>query len=94
MYGRIIDRIRNAIRSGNYDMTHHAVEEMAEDNLGILDIESAILSGQITKIERDDPRGTKHIIEGIGIEQFTSVGVVGRFKETGIFLIITVYEIT
>ena len=32
---RIIDKIRNAIRTGNYDMTHHAVEEMAEDKLGI-----------------------------------------------------------
>ena len=73
MYGRIIDQIRNAIRSGNYDITHHAVEEMAEDNLGILDIESAILSGQITKIQRDDPRGTKYIIEGRGIDQFISV---------------------
>ena len=42
---RIIDKIRNAIRTGNYDMTHHAVEEIAEDKLGIFDVESAILKG-------------------------------------------------
>lgn len=75
-------------------MTHHAIEEMAEDNLGILDVESAILSGHITKVERNDLRGTKFIIEGIGTDHFTLVGVVGRLKETGIFLIITVYAIS
>ena len=40
---RIVDKIRNAIRSGNYDMTFHAVEEMAEDKLRIFDIETSIL---------------------------------------------------
>jgi len=29
-------------------MTVHAMEEMAEDNLGILDVEHAILNGQIS----------------------------------------------
>lgn len=46
---RIIDKIRNAIRTGNYDVTYHAVEEMAEDKIGILDVESAVLSGKIIK---------------------------------------------
>jgi len=41
MAQRIIDKIRNAVKSGNYDMTHHATEEMAEDELGIYDIECA-----------------------------------------------------
>lgn len=82
---RVIDRIRNAIRSGNYDMTHHAIEEMAEDNLGIPDVETAILNGQITKVERDDPRGTKYRIEGVGINQSTPVGTVGRLRKQEFF---------
>lgn len=94
MWRRIIDKIRNAIRTGNYDMTHHASEEMAEDKLGIFDIESAVLSGKIAKIERDDPRGVKYVIDGVGTDQSTPIGIVGRFKETGVFLIITVYKIT
>ncbi len=49
MARRIIDKIRNAVKSGNYDMTHHATEEMAEDELGIYDIECAILKGKIIK---------------------------------------------
>jgi len=91
---RIIDRIRVAIRDGNYDMTYHAVEEMAEDKLGIGDVENAVLSGRIAKRETKDRRGTKYVIEGVGTDGYTSIGVVDRFKETGIFLIITVYEMS
>lgn len=90
---RIIDKIRNAIRSGNYDVTSHAIDEMAEDEFGIFDLESAILSGKIVKQEKDDPRGIKYIIEGLDVGQSIPIGIVGRFKETGIFLIITVYKI-
>lgn len=67
MAKRIIDKIREAVRTGNYDMTHHANEEMAEDNLAIYDIEQAILNGKIIKREKDDPRGTKYTIFGKGI---------------------------
>ncbi|MCD6219169.1 DUF4258 domain-containing protein [Candidatus Calescamantes bacterium] len=94
MSRRVIDRIRDAIRAGNYDMTFHAIEEMAEDKLGILDVETAVLHGKIIKRQRDDPRGTKYIIQGLSTDQSTLIEVVGRFKETGVFLIITVYTIT
>jgi len=75
-------------------MTTHAMEEMAEDNLDILDIEHAILDGQIARIEKGDPRGAKYVVEGLAVDQKTSVGVVGRLTTTGRYLIITVYEIT
>ncbi len=91
---RIIGKIHNAIRTGCYDITYHAVEEMAEDELGIFDVESAVLNGKIIRRERDDPRGIKYVIKGVGTDQYTPIGVVGRFKETGVFLIITVYKIT
>lgn len=93
MSRRVIDKIRNAIRSGNYDLTYHAVEEMAGDKLVIYDVESAILSGKVIKKEKDDPRGIKFIINGVGTDQSTPIEVVGRFKETGTFLIISVYKI-
>lgn len=75
-------------------MTYHAVEEMAEDNLGIFDIESAILNGKIIKREKDDIRGVKYVIKGLSADRSTPIEVVGRFKETGVFLVITVYKIT
>ncbi len=67
---------------------------MAEDNLDILDVEAAVLSGELTKTETDDPRGRRYTIVGRGTDKRTVIGVVGRFKETGVFLIITVYEVT
>ncbi len=94
MSRRILRQIRNAIRTGNYDLTYHAVDEMVEDGLGIVDIEHAILSGSVTKTEIDDPQGTKYTIIGLAEDQRTEVGVVGRFKGTKTYLIITVYEVT
>lgn len=72
-------------------MTAHAIEEIAEDRLDIIDRESAVLHGHITRIERDDPRGTTYVIEGRAADQHTPVGVVGRFTGTGRYLIITIY---
>ncbi len=89
-----IDRIREKIRLRQYDMSAHAMEEMAEDLLTILDIEEAVLSGQVIRIERDDPRGTKYIVVGTALDRQTPVGVVGRFASNGRYLIITVYEVT
>ncbi|MFB2836693.1 DUF4258 domain-containing protein [Floridanema evergladense] len=89
-----IDSIKQKIRLGEYDMSAHAMEEMAEDMLTILDVEEAILSGQITRVEKDDPRGTKYIVVGTALDRQTLVGVVGRFASNGRYLIITVYEVT
>ena len=89
-----LGQIRDKIRLREYDMSAHATEQMAEDDLDILDVEQAVLNGQISRIEKDDPRGTKYVIEGTGMDQMTPVGVVGRFTGADRFLIITVYEAT
>ncbi len=94
MSRRLLERIRAAILSGDYDLTRHAIDEMAEDGLGIFDIECAILDGEITKVETGDPRGSRYTIIGLAEDRKTEVGVVGRFTETDIYLIITVYEVT
>ncbi len=89
-----IDRIREKIRLRQYEMSAHAMEEMAEDMLTILDVEEAVLSGQITRVEKDDPRGTKYVVVGTALDQQTPVGIVGRMLGNGRYLIITVYEVT
>ena len=93
MSRRLLERIRVAVLSGDYDLTRHAIDEMAEDGLGIFDVECAILKGEITKIETDDPRGPRCTVIGLAEDQKTEVGVVGCFTETGIYLVITVYEV-
>ena len=57
-----IERIRETVRLQQYDMTVHAVEEMAEDGLDIDDMEHAVLAGRVVRVERNDPRGNKHVI--------------------------------
>jgi Domain of unknown function (DUF4258) len=97
-----IDRIREKIRLRQYDMSAHVMEEMAEDFLTILDVEEAVLSGRVIRVEKDDPRGTKYVVVGTALvrgasalrNRQTPVGVVGRFANNGRYLIITVYEVT
>lgn len=89
-----IARIRERFRQRQYDMSAHAMDEMAEDGLDILDIENAVQYGQIIRIERDDPRGTKYVMEGMAADQSTVVDVVGRFTETERYVVITVYAIS
>ncbi len=92
MVSHILHSIQEAILRGEYDVTVHAVEEMAEDGLDIFDIECALMGGDLTKTETDDPRGTKYTIVGKAVDGRTPVGVIGRFKETDVFLIVTAYE--
>ncbi|MGB7251684.1 MAG: DUF4258 domain-containing protein [Phormidesmis sp.] len=75
-------------------MSAHAVEEMAEDLLSILDIEEAVLSGRVVRTEKEDPRGTKYVVVGTALDGKTPVSVVGRFASSGRYLIITVYQVT
>jgi len=89
-----IERIREQIRQGQYDMTAHAMDEMAEDDLDIVDIECSILNGAVTRIDRDDPRGTKYVVKGGAADEQTLVGTAGRFTSVARYLIITAYKVT
>lgn len=91
---RVMRRIREAFRKSEFDITGHAVEEMTEDGLHLFDLETSILGGWIFSVEKDDPRGTRYTIYGIAEDGETPVGSVGRFTETGRYLVITVYRIT
>ena len=59
-----------------------------------IDVEEAVLSGQVIRVEKDDPRGTKYVVVGTVLDRRIPVGVVGRFASSGRYLIITVYEVT
>jgi hypothetical protein len=67
---------------------------MAEDGIDIVDLETAILNGRITKTERDDVRGARYTIQGVAADGVTPVGSAGRFTATGRYLIITAYKVT
>jgi hypothetical protein len=59
MASRELERIRNAVLDRRYTLTEHAYDEMAEDKLDVLDVKSAILTGEIDKVLTMDPRGTR-----------------------------------
>ena len=69
MYERILQRFWDRIRRRQYVVTVHAEEEMDEDGISVLDLESAVLTGEILERQRDRvTRGWKYVVEGTGID--------------------------
>jgi hypothetical protein len=93
MASRELERIRNAVLDQHYTLTEHAYDEMNQDDLDVLDVESALLNGDIDQVLTHDPRGTRYVVIGKATDQTTPVGVVLRFVEHDQLLIVTVYEI-
>ena len=93
MARRELERIRSVILEHRYALTEHACDEMAEDNLDVLDVESAVLTGDIDQVLTKDPRGTRYVVAGTATDQETPVGVALRFVAHDQLLIITIYEI-
>jgi Domain of unknown function (DUF4258) len=88
-----ITRIRELIRSLQYVVTLHASEELEDDNLTILDLESIILTGQITERQRDrQTQEVKCIIVGTTLDDDTAEAVV-KIGPTGKLIVITVYRV-
>ena len=88
----IIERIRKKIRDGDYEFAiPHFFEEMAEDDLSFADIEVVIANGRVRNKFTRDPRGTRHEIVGMTIDD-RRVAAICRFKSTGKLLLITTYE--
>lgn len=88
-----IDRVRAAILDHSYTLTEHAYDEMEQDNLDILDIEAAVLTGNVEQVQTKDPRGTRYVLAGTATDLTTPVGVVVRFVQHDHLLVLTVYEI-
>lgn len=53
MFGRILNRMREKVRTRQYIMTLHAEEEMNNDGLSIYDVEHVILTGKIVERQKD-----------------------------------------
>ena len=88
----ILQRIQQRIINRDYYLSSHAEEEMWEDYLERIDVENAILKGEINKRMTQDIRGTRYRIEGKAIDG-RLVHVICRFKENSELVIITVYSL-
>lgn len=88
-----LERIRSAILDQRYALSEHAYEEMDADSLDALDVETAVLTGEVQQVLTEDPRGTRYVVVGTACDERTPVGVVVRWVEDEQLLVITVYEI-
>ena len=94
MFDRILQRMREKVRTLDYVMTLHAEEEMEDDGLSILDVEHAILTGEIIERQRDqETREWKYLIAG-NTPADEPIIVVAKLALTGTLTIITVYGVT
>ena len=86
-----IAQIRTLVRSLAYVVSTHAADELEDDNLSILDLESIILTGQIVERQRDRAtRETKYIIHGATLDGSAGETVV-KVRPGGRLFVITVY---
>jgi len=93
MFKQILKKMRDKIRSDDYVITRHAIEEMLNDNLRKYDIEYAILIGEIIECQKDKiTNERKYIIEG-NTKSNGTIKVVTKLGMTGKLYIITVYKI-
>jgi hypothetical protein len=83
-----IGPIRALVRNGLYYLTEHALEEAADDEFDIYDVEYAILHGKIRKAW---PREGKYEVVGPGLDG-RRIGVVCRITSGLKVRVITAYE--
>lgn len=89
---RAIEKLRQKIREQRYEISSHANDEMSDDDLTSLDIEHAILTGEITSRLTNDPRGARYEIVGEALDG-RQVAVLCRMLSTGWLRIITVFAL-
>jgi len=73
-------------------MTVHAAEEMEDDDLTVLDVESAVLTGRIVERQKDRDTGEwKYLLRGESLAG-SKIVVAAKLSVTGKLVIITVYR--
>ena len=93
MFEKILLRIREIIRRGEYIATLHAEEEMDADEFTIFDVESAILTGKIIECQKVQAVNEwKYRIRGLSTDD-RKIELVAKISITGKLVIITVYKI-
>lgn len=88
-----ITRLRQLVRAKHYVVSHHAAEELDDDDLTIFDLESIILGGSIIERQHDAQTGeSKHVVKGSTLEGRNAEAVV-KIGFTGTLIVITVYVV-
>jgi len=92
MFDRILKRMRECVRTRRYVMSLHAEDEMNSDELSIYDVESIVLTGQITERQRDRASDEwKYVINGRCLVGDNATAVV-KLGPTDKLVFITVFR--
>jgi len=92
VFDRELRRFREAVRLGEYDITSHGLDEMEDDELSVLDLESCVLTGSIVERQRDRRTGEwKYVIEGQALNG-EGVAVVAKRLVRGKMGVLTIYR--
>ena len=92
MYPRILAKIRALVKQGDYILSIHAENELADDNLNEQDLEAAILNGEIIRREKDRIGRPQYLIEGTTLDGKGLTAVAQFFQTRQFVVIVTVYE--
>lgn len=91
MARRIIDRLRDKIRAGEYVVPFHAADELDDDEISIFDVENIILTGEIVERQLDaQTRERKYVVRGETLDGAAACSVV-KIGPTGKVVIITAW---
>jgi hypothetical protein len=83
--------LRKLVRTLRYSVSIHAAQELEDDDLTILDLESILLSGDIVDRQRDaGTREVKLVIRGTTLAGEAAEALV-KLGPTGRLFVITVY---
>lgn len=85
-----IEGLRRKIVSGKYEVTQHAKDEAAADDLDTEDLESIVLTGKIARTLTGDTRGPRYVVLGMTQEKKEGEAVC-RVLPSGKVRFITVY---
>lgn len=92
MYDRVLKRMRELVRTGNYVMTLHAENEMDADGMSISDIENIVLTGRMTHRQKDRVSGQwKYLVTGESLTR-DSATTVAKIGPSGTLVFITVFR--
>jgi hypothetical protein len=88
-----IAQLRALIRALNYVVSTHAAEELDDDELTIIDLETIVLTGQIIERQRDSKtREAKLVVRGKTLVGSSAETVV-KVGRTGQLVVITAYRV-
>jgi hypothetical protein len=92
VFERILNQLREKVRTRQYVMTLHANEEMDEDSLTIFDVESVVLSGSMIERQKDGTTNEwKYLVKGETLAG-DFVITVAKISPTGKLVFVTIFR--